>query len=297
MDIRQYFQRGIKRLFLYLLRKDYYLPIPQEEDYIFIKESKLVGIDMGETVALDLLENTINPYKGEFNEFPLYKTQDPKQFYVINGSFMSIDSNVYYAFIRHYQPGRIVEVGSGNSTLLAAAAIGKNKNENSKKTTNMVCIDPYPSEKVKGKTRNLGLDKLIIKKVQEVGLDFFKSLKKGDILFIDSTHTLRPGGDVWWLYCEVLPRLAPGVLIHVHDIELPKSYPEVYFDHGWYWTEQYLLQAFLAFNSRFEVIWPGSYMMAKYPKRMYKTFYPEYELERQKYPFAWPSSFWMRVKK
>ena len=89
--------------------------------------------------------------------------------------------------------------------------------------------------------------------------------------------------------------LAPGVLVHVHDISLPKPYPRVYFDSGLYWNEQYLLQAFLAFNSRFEVIWPGNHMVLNYGERISKVF-PEYQAMREKYPSSEPTSFWMRVK-
>jgi hypothetical protein len=199
---------------------------------------------------------------------------------------MAIDAHVYYIFIRHFKPKRIIEIGAGNSTLVAAAACRQNLKEKSEASTS-ISIDPFPNKILKKGFP--GLSKLIADKVQNVDLKLFTSLAAGDILFIDSSHVLRSGGDVQLEYCEILPRMAPGVLVHIHDISLPKPYPRVYFN------EQYLLQAFLCFNSRFEVIWPGNYMMLKYPEEVCNVF-PEYHEMRKSFPMSEPSSFWMRAR-
>ena len=154
-------------------------------------------------------------------------------------------------------------------------------------------MDPYPWDLFRGGYP--GLDELIDRRVQDVPIETFEALEAGDILFIDSSHVIRSGNDVHFEFLEVLPRLRSGVLVHVHDISLPKPYPKVYFDNHLYWNEQYLLQAFLAFNDRFEVIWPGNYMMLKYPERVLETF-PEMRIMREHYPQSEPSAFWMRVK-
>lgn len=282
----------------YLLKKSYYLPIPPKEDFRFIKESKLVGLKINKTFTLNILHDIIAPYGAEFNTLPFYPTEEQTKYHMINGTFMVIDGSVYYAFIRHYQPKRIIEIGSGFSTLLALEAINKNRLKSAYKkiTTKLICIDPYPKQAVLSLPKT---DNLIVsnKKVQEYKLSFFEKLQAGDFLFIDSSHILRPGNDVWWLYCEVLPRLSPGVFVHIHDIELPKPYPNIYFSRDWYWTEQYLLQAILSFSNNIKIIWPGSYMMANFPSQMNKVFMPELSLEIRKYSYAWPSSFWLRVKK
>jgi hypothetical protein len=140
-----------------------------------------------------------------------------------------------------------------------------------------------------------GLSKLIEDKVQDVSLDLFTSLKRGDILFIDSSHVLRSGGDVQLEYLEILPRLASGVLVHIHDMSLPKPYPRIYYDTQLYWNEQYLLQGFLIFNSRFKVLWPGNYMIIKYPEKV-RAVFPEFHLMRQSFPMSEPSAFWMEVR-
>ena len=280
----------------YLLRKHYYLPIPDESDVagdFWDRYSDLVGLDLNDQGALGLLEHLFPRYIHEFRAcFPTYQTNNPNQFYLINGSYMAIDAHVYHAFIRHFKPKQIVEIGGGNSTLLAAAAGMQNLNE-SGLALRLTVIDPFPNSLLKQGFP--GLSQLIESKVQDVALDLFTSLESGDILFIDSSHVLRAGGDVQLEYLEILPRLAPGVLVHIHDISLPKAYPRVYFESKLYWNEQYLLQAFLAFNTRFEVLWAGNYMIIKYPGRVCEMF-PEFRLMRQSFPMTEPSAFWIRVR-
>ena len=106
---------------------------------------------------------------------------------------------------------------------------------------------------------------------------------------------MREGNDVQLEYLELLPRLQEGVLVQIHDISLPKRYPRVYFDSGMYWNEQYLLQAFLAFNRRFEILWPGNYMMTRFETEMLSVF-PEIEAMCRVFPSSEPSAFWMQVR-
>jgi hypothetical protein len=88
----------------------------------------------------------------------------------------------------------------------------------------------------------------------------FDSLEEGDLLFIDSSHQIVTGGDVPYLFLEVLPRLKKGVLVHIHDVFLPFDYPEEPVLSGWGWGEQYLVHAFLAFNEVFQILWPARYV-------------------------------------
>jgi hypothetical protein len=280
----------------HLLRRHYYLPIPDASDLgdgFWNRESQLIGVDMNDSAALDLLTHVFPKYMGEFrSQFPEQGTAGRNGFHLINGNYMAVDAHVYYAFIRHLKPRRIVEIGSGFSTLLAGAACLKNQEENGE-MPHLTAIEPYPPQQLK--TGCGGLSELLERKVQEVPLDTFTSLAANDILFIDSSHVLREGGDVQFEFCEILPRLAPGVLVHVHDISLPRAYPRVYFDQRFYWNEQYLLQAFLAFNSRFEVLWPGNYMTMRYPELVSSVF-PEYHTMRAVFPSSEPAAFWMRAR-
>jgi len=117
------------------------------------------------------------------------------------------------------------------------------------------------------------LRSLIEKKVEDIDLEFFSQLDSSDILFIDSSHTVKIGGDVNYLFLEVLPRLKPGVIVHVHDIFLPFDYRRDWVkDQFRFWTEQYLLQAFLSFNAEFKVLMCNSYLGLYYVEDMKSTF-------------------------
>jgi hypothetical protein len=96
---------------------------------------------------------------------------------------------------------------------------------------------------------------VIRKKVEEVESSFFSQLQENDILFIDSSHIIRPQGDVLFEYLELLPSLNKGVIVHVHDIFSPKNYPKQWLiDEVRFWNEQYLLEAFLSHNSSWNII-------------------------------------------
>jgi hypothetical protein len=279
----------------HLLRKHFYLPIPDDGDALgqfWESTSSMAGVNMNQSAALHLIDVILPPYLKEFRkQFPIEKPADPTGFWLINGGYMAVDAHVLYGLVRHYKPRKIIEIGNGNSTLLAIEAANKNRADGH--AAEVVSIDPYPWEIFrKGYP---GLRDLIIKRVQEIPLVFFEQLAENDILFIDSSHVIRSGNDVHYEYLEILPRLASGVMIHVHDISLPKPYPKIYYDKHLYWNEQYLLQAFLAFNSRFEVVWPGNYMMLKESEKMHAVF-PEIDIMRASYPSSEPTAFWMRVK-
>jgi hypothetical protein len=91
-------------------------------------------------------------------------------------------------------------------------------------------------------------------RAEDIPLEVFTELADGDVLFIDTTHTVKPGNDVLRLLLGILPALAPGVVVHIHDFFRPFEYPRFFFEAGSYWQEQYLVQAFLAFNEQFEVL-------------------------------------------
>jgi predicted O-methyltransferase YrrM len=279
----------------HLLRKNFYVPIPEEEDLsedFLATASDLVGIDIDEERSSRFIEKHVTPYNEEFRKYPILDVGSETGFYLLNGRFMAVDGNVYYGLIRSLKPKRILEVGCGYSTLLASDAVRKNRDDGAE--TVLTCVEPYRTALLT--SGDLEIAELISSKVQLIGFDAFNSLGKDDILFIDTSHVLKSGGDVQYLYCEVLPRLKQGVFVHVHDISLPKPYPRVYFDQSYFfWNEQYMLQAYLAHNARAEVMWPGNYMMLKRAEWMMDVF-PEFKTMRDKYPSSEPSSFWFRTK-
>jgi predicted O-methyltransferase YrrM len=162
-----------------------------------------------------------------------------------NDYFNGFDAAVYYSLIRYLKPKRVIEIGGGYSTRLANAALSRNQ------TGKLTCVEPYPNERLNGSRSNI---ELIQKRVEELDIEFFSCLEANDILFIDSSHTVKFGSDVCYEFLEVLPTLKPGVWVHVHDIFFPHDYPaEWLLKRRLALNEQYLLEAFLAFNRDFQV--------------------------------------------
>lgn len=162
-----------------------------------------------------------------------------------NDYFSGLDAIVYYSLIRHLNPRRVIEIGSGYSTRFAAKALARNANG-----AKLTCIEPNP-ERLNGHALNV---ELIQKRVEEIEVDFFSQLEANDILFIDSSHTVKFGSDVCYEFLDVLPVLRPGVWVHVHDIFFPHDYPEEWIlKRRLALNEQYLLEAFLSFNHEFQV--------------------------------------------
>jgi hypothetical protein len=270
----------------------FYQPIPNTQslpETLWDRASELIGIDMNDAVQLDLLRNHFPKFRDEYDQFPAEATSEPGRFSLKNGLFDGTDALVAYCMIRHFQPRLIVEVGSGFSSLVAAEAMAKNKN------SALICIEPFPLDFLRKGFP--GLRSLVEKKVEDVELEFFSQLGSGDILFIDSSHTVKIGGDVNYLFLEVLPRLKPGVIVHVHDIFFPFDYRRDWvIDKFRFWGEQYLLQAFLTFNSEFEVLMANRYLAHRYLEDV-KAAFPNLENLKTALPNSvrWGGgSFWMR---
>ena len=279
-----------QRLGFHVTPNSFYHPVPDtrklKED-LWSKRSELAGIDLNEQKQLELLSLFVSKFKNEYERFPRNRTETPHEYYINNGAFTSVDGETLYCMIRQFKPRRIYEIGSGISTHLSAQAVLKNAEEDSGYKCELVAIEPYPNKILEAGFP--GLSKLISIEVQDVPLSEFEKLTENDILFIDSSHILRIGSDVQYEYLEILPRLNKGVIVHAHDIFLPAEYPKEWIlrEHR-FWTEQYLLQAFLAFNDSYELLWTGSYMHLNHPDRLEKAFSSYNRVER------WPGSFWMR---
>jgi Methyltransferase domain len=262
----------------------FYQPLPDTRslpDTLWDRPSELNGIDMNDAMQLDLLRSQFPRFRAEYDQFPAEPTGEPGRFHFNNGLFDGTDALVAYCMIRHFQPRLIIEVGSGFSSLVAAEAIAKNRK------SELICIEPFPPDFLRKGVR--GLHALIEKKVEDIDLKFFSQLHSGHVLFIDSSHTVKIGGDVNYLFLEVLPRLNPGVIVHVHDIFFPFDYRRDWvMDELRFWTEQYLLQAFLTFNSEFEVLMANHYLAHYYLEDFKRTFPHS--------PWWSGGSFWMRRK-
>ena len=271
----------------------FYQPVPDTselKDDLWRKHSELIGIDLRETSQLELLRLFASKFKNEYEQFPRTPTATPYEYYMANSAFVSVDGEILYSMIRHFKPRRIFEIGSGYSTYLSAQAVQKNAEEDRGYECELVAFEPYPDEILKAGFP--GLSRLVRKKIQDVPVSEFDKLAQNDILFIDSSHVLKTGSDVHLEYLEILPRLNKGVIVHTHDIFLPQEYPKEWvLGRRLFWTEQYVLQAFLAFNDSFEVLWAGNYMNLKHPDELKKAF-SSYKRNQ-----TLPGSFWTRRKK
>jgi hypothetical protein len=253
----------------------FYSPIPDLNDLrarrVWDARSPMTGIDFREASQLALLADLGQAFGAECR-WPLHATENPADYFVANSGFSYGCAASTHSMIRRLQPATVIEIGSGYSSRVISAALELNRREHGMEGRHMV-VDPYPDELLKG-SRFPATD-VLAQRVELLDPSFVDVLKQGDVLFIDSGHTVRTGGDVNFLYLEVLPRLAAGVVVHVHDIALPREYPEVYATtpaFRQFWTEQYLLQAFLCFNPRFRVLLALNWLMIDHPDAFRRAF-------------------------
>jgi predicted O-methyltransferase YrrM len=265
----------------------FYQPIPDTRALppsLWDRVSALPGIDMREDQQKQLLSDIAASFKHEYTAIPEGASTQEFQYYLGNAAFEAVDAEMLFGLIRLFKPRRMYEVGSGFSTLLAADALRRNHADGY--SCRFIAIEPYPSAKLQ--TELPPEVELWRVPVQEVSLSEFESLGENDILFIDSSHVCKIGSDVQFLFLEVLPRIRPGVVVHMHDIFMPLEYPKhCGLDCGRFWNEQYLLQTFLSFNVAFEVLWAGYWMHTKHPDLLTKAF-PSYKAG------VWPGSFWFQ---
>ncbi|MCB9458538.1 MAG: class I SAM-dependent methyltransferase [Anaerolineaceae bacterium] len=252
----------------HVTQNHFYEPVPDTRDLkpeFWTTPSLLNGIDMNDEEQLHLLRDVFPQFMDEYNDIPFEETDDPTKYFTNNIMFGGTDSLVYYCLVRHFKPDTILEVGSGFSTLIAAEAAVKNGG------SAVTCIEPYPRDFLKKGFP--GLKSLIPEKVQDVDRSVFANLKPGDFLFIDTSHVVKMGSEVLYLYFEILPSIPEGVIVHIHDIFFPLEYPKSFvLTDRHFWNEQYLVQAFLMYNDSFKVLYGNSYMSHYHMQDVKNTF-------------------------
>jgi len=198
----------------------------------------------------ELLQELIR-YAKEFNPDVDGDEEEPQGFFWKNSQFGYSDAMSYYALLRHIKPKNIIEIGSGFSTLVAMDAISKNG------TGQVKCIEPFPRSFLEESKKV----ELIKHRAQDVTPEWLnENLEDGDVLFIDSTHTVKTGSDCAHIFLRLLPKIKHNIYIHVHDIFLPFSMPKNWLmDNQIYWTEQYLLLAFLLDNEKASFVFGSEY--------------------------------------
>jgi hypothetical protein len=251
-----------------IVPRTYYSPVPDLQQLpadIWERRSALGGVELQVDRAIGLVESELAPFVTEL-EVPADGPLPPGEFFLHNQNYESVDAELLYAILRARKPQRVLELGSGYSTLLIGAACRRNAEEGA--ATEHIAYDPYPRAQIVGAappppTRFEPIS------ATDVPLDAFRELRAGDVLFVDTTHTVKLGSDVNYIVLDVLPVLAAGVVVHFHDVFLPWEYPRSWFETmQYYWAEQYLLQAFLAFNDAFEVLIPARALAGEHPHRL-----------------------------
>lgn len=237
-------------------RADYYstLPVLSEIEASrarWDRPSALVGVTVDEVSLLTRLNDLADRWEAEFAEVTGdYLVNTRKGF---GPGYPRFDARTLYYMLREHKPRRYLEVGSGLSTYYASLAAARNSAEGH--PLGITCVEPYPFARL----RNLTDVDLIESVVQDVPLSTFEQLDAGDVLFIDSSHALKIDSDVAFLFLEVLPRVKPGVYVHIHDVHFPYNTPFPadfwIFGERWpvFWQEAMVVQAFLAFNPAFQI--------------------------------------------
>ena len=236
----------------HVIPRGYYAPVPDPGELTqdtWQRRSDLTGIDLDLDAQVAFLRDELAPLASEWQP-PRTGTWGSGRFYLDNGMYESGDAELLYAMVRRHRPERMIELGSGFTTLVAAEACERNAVDGA--ACRYDVYDPYPRDLVPGDAAFP--TSTHEQRAQDVPVAAFDALAGGDMLIVDTTHVVKMGGDVNRVILDVLPRLAPGVLVHFHDIWLPWEYhPGLVAELG-FWNEQYLLQAYLADNPHWRVV-------------------------------------------
>jgi hypothetical protein len=224
---------------------------PREDELFDCSLRALPGIDARVEQQLALMADFARLYRDQpWHDAPT----DGRRYGFLNDQYSYSDAIFLFCMLRTARPARVIEVGSGHSSaaMLDTADLFLDSDGS---RVDFTFIDPYP-DRLHSVLRPEDHDRVRIldTPVQDVPLETFDALQANDVLFIDSTHVSKTGSDVNRLYFEVLPRLAPGVLVHIHDVHYPFEYPREWVFEGRAWNEVYLLRAFLLFNRGFEIV-------------------------------------------
>jgi methyltransferase family protein len=244
----------------------YYSPIPHRSDIAARIDSMgewppaIPGIALNDTGQRDLLET----FETFYRELPFPEKRSPGcRYYYDQSFFCYADAIFLYSFLRHFQPRRIIEVGSGFSSAVILDTVERFAST----PPAMTFVEPY-ADRLKRLLRSGDevAATIIEKKVQDVPIGVFRALQAGDLLFIDSSHVVKCGSDLHFLMFEVMPALPPGVFVHFHDIFYPFEYPTDWLLSGRYWNEDYFLRAFLSFNDAWEICFFNAYVAVAFPE-------------------------------
>jgi len=222
-------------------------------------------------------------YKESFWSIRNSKTEpDPLKPVWNNGFLPGLDIIGIYTILAHFKPKKYIEIGSGNSTLVAHKAISEQKLD-----TEIISIDPQPRAEIDQVT-----SRMIREPFENIDLDIIHELNENDILFVDNSHRILPNSDSMVFFLEILPRLKKGVIIHLHDIYLPYDYPQFMCDR--FYSEQYGLAIYLLANpARYETILPNYFVSQD--KELSGLIAPVWRHENLKDVEMHGGSYWLRI--
>jgi len=277
--------RELQRFGWHLQPVDYYSPL---NDLAFLEANADLwqGDDPGAEIDWNhpgqaATASLVGGFVEELLDVPEHPVANvPTRFHWQNNFWNNADALVQYGLARAWKPRRWIEIGCGWSSLLLARALEANDTP-----TEVVQIEPYPNPALFAAVpRDWTQHRTIL---QRAPLELFDSLEAGDVCFYDGSHCVRTASDVNWFFFRVLPRLRPGVVVHLHDIFLPESYPvDWMFERYQSWNEQYLLQAYLMHNRATEILIANRWLWRREPElldRLYRGVQP-----------PWGCSFWFR---
>jgi predicted O-methyltransferase YrrM len=251
----------------------FYSPLTAEADLSrALSWTAAPGVDLAEEQQLALAAR-LRPLLAD--------TVAAQRYVAGNRMFGPADAAVYRAMLADLRPRHVIEVGSGYSTAVALDEADSNPELSGLEIT---CIEPFP-ERLLGIIKESDRKRLTLLRqpVQDVDAAAYQRLGRNDVLFVDSTHVVKAGSDVVWIFLHVLPTLAPGVVVHVHDVFWPFEYPARWLQQRRDWTEAYLLHAFLAGNANWEILFFSSWFWRRRP-----------ELVPQSLADQEPGSIWLR---
>ena len=239
----------------------FYSPIPSIEDIeraIATAPASFSGIDLHVDEQLELLNRLAQYYPKV--PFPEEKHSDWR-FAFNNPSYSWCDAIILYCMLREMRPNKIIEVGSGHTSALILDTNERYFGGG----IDCTFVEPHPQLLLSLLRPNEDREpRLVPRKLQDVNLELFDTLEAGDILFVDSSHVVKAGSDCQLLFSDILPRLNPGTLIHFHDVFDRFEYPAEWLREGRGWNEQYILRAFLQFNSEFRIKLYTAHLIARY---------------------------------
>lgn len=279
-------RRAARRCGYHLVKADYYSPIPDLDalpSTTWTEPSPTPGVDLRIDAALTMLAGPLRAYVEEFAP-PAEAPGSARGYHYANPMYGSLDGEVLYAMVRHHRPARVLEIGAGFSTLCIVEALERNEAQGS--PSHHVVVDPNPAA-VLDRVR----DRIELRAVAAESLDAaaVSELRADDLFFIDTTHTLRPANDVLRLLLELLPTVADGVIVHIHDFfrpfEYPRALPEQF---GVYWQEHYLVQALLAHSTRWRVLCANHALARLHPDTV-AALVPSFS------PQSAPSALWIEA--